>query len=263
MKYSLFSCLASLSIFMTSASPLRANPSLYQIDDGGSEVAAGVGSFNGADMIALNQFTVIGGNNMIGSVSIAWGSAVNPNSSLNRLSYTAVIWSDPNGDGDPTDAQVLGTAPGVVSSANTDTFNVSLFPGCVTVTPSFFVGFIITYGPSQNPGNITAVDETAPLLNRSFLTGSAVGAGNIYNLGSNSVPLKPVEFFGLNGNWMIRADSCTAVPEPSSFVLFTLGAIAGLLGLARRERKQASVRGQLEGRTRRFFHGRFGDRTQR
>lgn len=239
MKQSLFSRLASLLIFVASASPLKANPSLYQIDDGGSEVAAGVGSFNGADMIALNQFTVIGGNNMIGSVSVAWGSAVNPNSSLNGLSYTAVIWSDPNGDGDPTDAQVLGTAPGLVSSANTDTFNVSLFSNCVTVTPSFFVGFIITYGPSQNPGNITAFDETAPLLNRSFVTGSAVGTGNISNLSSNSVPLKPVEFFGLNGNWMIRADPCAAVPEPSSFALVILGGIAALLRLARRSAKQA------------------------
>ena len=229
--------LSLLLVFIFLTAPATVHSSLYQIDDGGSEFALGLANFNGADMIALNQFTVTGGNNMIGSISVAWGSPVNPNPSLNGLWYTAVIWSDPNGDGNPSDAQVLGTAPGLVAGANTDTFDVSIFQTCVTVTPSFFVGFIITYGPSAMPGNITGFDETAPLPGRSFVTGAAVGAGDINNLGNNFVPLEPVEIFGSHGNWMIRADVCAAVPEPTSTVLLLLGGIGA--GLASRRVKKA------------------------
>ena len=59
--------------------------------------------------MALNSFPVNGGNNVITSISIAWGTPAFPDPSLDGLSYTAVLWSDPNGDGSPTDAVVLAT----------------------------------------------------------------------------------------------------------------------------------------------------------
>ena len=244
MSFTKFQALAAFGILLLGTAP-ASQASLYQVDDGVSEYANGIGSFNGADFIALNQFTVIGGNNMIGSVSVAWGSPAVPNFTLNGLSYTAVIWSDPNGDGDPTDAQVLGTASATISNANTDTFNVSVFPTCVTVTRSFFVGFIITYGPSPNPGRITAFDMSSPLANRSFITGASANTGNIYDLsatGGNSVPLHPVEFYGAIGNWLIRADPCVAVPEPTTLGLAIVGGLLGLFGWRSRRSRRLSRR---------------------
>lgn len=55
-------------------------------------------------------------------LSIAWGTPVLPDSNLNGLPYTVAIWSDPTGDGNPTDAVLLTTAGGVLSSQGTDTF---------------------------------------------------------------------------------------------------------------------------------------------
>ena len=39
------------------------------------------------------------------------GTPAFPDPTLNGLAYTAVLWSDPNGDGSPTDAVVLAMAP--------------------------------------------------------------------------------------------------------------------------------------------------------
>jgi hypothetical protein len=200
--------------------------SLYQLDDGTAEDSVGITGGNGADLIALNQFNVIGGNNMIGSVSIAWGTPFYPDSSLNGLNYTVAIWADPNNDGNPSDAVLLATAPDVISNEGTDTFITTLFP-CVQVTRSFFVGFIVTQNGSQFPA---AFDESAPLTGRSFIAGSSTpGGGDISNLMSpnNDLPLNDVQNYGLNGNWMIRADAC--VPEPSTAAL---GLVGGLMGAA-------------------------------
>ena len=77
----------------------------YMIDDGTAEDS--VGLTNGGNFARLNSFPVSGGNNVITSISIAWGTPAFPDPTLNGLPYTAVLWSDPNGDGSPTDAVVL------------------------------------------------------------------------------------------------------------------------------------------------------------
>src|SRR5262245_30140586 len=97
------------------------NPLLtYVIDDGTAEDSVGLTA--GGSFVAVNSFPVIAGNNVITSISVAWGTPFFPDPSLDGLTYTAVLWSDPNGDGSPTDAVVLATAPGVISMQGTDTF---------------------------------------------------------------------------------------------------------------------------------------------
>lgn len=49
------------------------------------------------------SFPISGGNNIINSISIAFGSGA----ALNGLPYLAVLWSDPNHDGNPQPSQVL------------------------------------------------------------------------------------------------------------------------------------------------------------
>ena len=166
----------------------------YMIDDGTAEDSVGLTS--GGSFVACNSFPVTGGNNVITSISIAWGTPAFPDPTLNGLPYTAVLWSDPNGDGSPTDAVVLAMAPGVIAQQGTDTFITTVIPPTMVTTPNFFVGFLITHTAGQFPA---AFDETAPTLpNRSWVAQTA----NINDL-SGAIT---IESAGLVGNWLIRAE---------------------------------------------------------
>jgi hypothetical protein len=190
----------------------------YSIDDGTAENSICLTS--GGNLLCLNEFTVTGGNNIINSIAIAWGTPAFPDPTLNGLAYTAYLWNDPNGDGSPTDATVLASAAGVVSNAGTDTFNISLITPTTVTTGNFFVGFVINHLPGQFPA---AFDQTNPLPNRSWIS---LG-GNPNNMSDAAT----IESFGLVGNWMVRAD---AVPEPATAALLACGLGALLVSLRRR-----------------------------
>src|SRR4029078_13609784 len=137
----------------------------YMIDDGTAEDSIGLTS--GGSFVAVNSFPVSGGNNVITSISIAWGTPAFPDPTLNGLPYTGGLWSDPNGDGPPTDAVLLAMAPGVISAAGTDTFITTTIPPTMVTTTNFFVRFLITHTAGQFPA---AFDEDAPTLpNRSWV----------------------------------------------------------------------------------------------
>src|SRR5215208_656582 len=176
----------------------------YMIDDGTAEDSVGLTA--GGSFVACNSFPVTGGNNVITSISIAWGTPAFPDPTLNGLPYTAVLWSDPNGDGSPTDAVVLAMAPGVVAQQGTDTFITTVIPPTMVTTTNFFVGFLITHTAGQFPA---AFDETAPSLpNRSFVAQTA----NINDLSGAF----PIEQAGLVGNWLIRAEGSTGGGTPTT-----------------------------------------------
>lgn len=213
-----------LSLFFAQASTAQTP---YSIDDGTAEF---LGASQG-DLIALNSFPVTPGFEAITSISIAFSFPGNVRPNLDGLSFTAVLWSDPNGDGSPTDAVVLTTAGGVISGYATNTFvTVNIAPTLV-LTPNFFVGFILTAPSGTSP---LAFDQEDPTLaDRSFLAASTAGSGDINNLNNNNViPVASVDSLGLSGNWLIRAD---AVPEPSTYLLLGLG-LAGLI-LSRRGKR--------------------------
>ena len=186
------------------ASVLGNNPLLtYMIDDGTAEDSIGLTS--GGTFVACNSFPVTGGNNVITSISIAWGTPAFPDPTLNGLAYTAVLWSDPNGDGSPTDAVVLAMAPGVISQQGTNTFITSVIPPTMVTTTNFFVGFLITHTAGQFPA---AFDEDPPTLsNRSWVAQTT----SINDL-SGAIT---IESAGLVGNWLIRADGNTGGPTPT------------------------------------------------
>jgi hypothetical protein len=192
--------------------PLSSSASTYQIDDGTAEFGAGNGM--GGDFIGLNEFSVSPGNNLISSISIAWGGP--GDTSLNGLTYTAVLWGDMDNNGLPTDSPmlVLGTIPNIViSGSGTNTFVTSTFASPILVpTQNFFVGFLITTTPSQFP---VAADTSLLLSNRSFYALNSAGAGDINNLNNN-----PGGVLTFGPTFMVRAD---AVPEPSVYMLLGIG----------------------------------------
>ncbi len=146
----------------------------------------------------------------ITSVDIAWGTPTFFDPTLDGLPYTVAIWSDPNGDGDPGDAVLLTTASGVVADQGTNTFITTNISATIT-TPNFFVGLLITHAAGQFP---CAFDETDPTFsNRSYVAGDTTpGNGNIMDLTDNDFPVATIETYGLFGNWLVRANTGTAVP---------------------------------------------------
>ena len=194
--------------------------SVYMIDDGTAEDAVGFG--NGAqnfESLWFNQFDVIAGQTSISTVSVAWGTPLFPDPSMNGTPITIGIWSDPNGDGDPTDAVLLGRSAGTIQNAGTDTFVDYTFspPVDVSAFTSFFVGDMT---PMNNGPELffQGIDQNNPLHRQSWIAAMSDGSAvDIVNPGNNDF-LGLIDDFGLPGNWLIRADTGgggTPTPTPT------------------------------------------------
>ena len=185
--------------------------STYMIDDGTAEDAVGFG--NGAQnfqSVWANQFEVIPGQTTITSLDIAWGT---PNfiEPIDGTPVTIGIWSDPNGDGSPTDAVLLGQVSGTIQNAGTDTFVNYAFSPAVALpagATSFFVGDL-TPSNSGPEHFFQGIDENSTLFRQSWVVANSSGADvDINNLGNNDF-ISIIDDQGLPGNWLIRANAGT------------------------------------------------------
>src|SRR5215472_9326212 len=195
--------------------------SVYMIDDGTAE--NGVGFGNGSqnfEALWFNQFEVFAGQTSITTVSVAWGTPFFPDPSNNGTAVTIAIWSDPNGDGDPHDALLLGSVAGTIQMEGTDTFIDYTFNPPVDVSgfTSFFVGDMtpMNNGPEHF---YQGLDETPPSQMRSWIAANSSGAPVDINVVGNNDTIGTIDSFGLPGNWLVRADTGTpASPTPTSTV---------------------------------------------
>jgi hypothetical protein len=182
----------------------------YQFDDGTMEDAVGFG--NGAqnfESLWFNQFDVIPGSETITSVEVNWGTPNFPDPTLDGTPVTIAVWSDPNGDGSPTDAVLLGSVAGVISSSGTDTFVTYTLSPAVTLpagATSFFVGDMtpMNNGPEQF---MQGLDENSTLHRQSWIAAMSSGGPVDINMPGNNDFLGLIDDFGLPGNWGIRANS--------------------------------------------------------
>jgi hypothetical protein len=176
-------------------------PNLYFYDDGTAEDAVGFGASSGNGLAYANQFVSTTGANTITNIQVAFGVT----SILNGLPVTAYIWSDPNQDGSPADAQVLASVAGVISGAvdtlpnNTPTYvNFDIPDTTIPVGQKFFVGFVIQNAPASYP---CALDEGQP-QHKSWIGYVAPGTfdPNVWTNTTNEDTIAP-------GNWLIRANA--------------------------------------------------------
>jgi hypothetical protein len=163
---------------------------VYQYDDGTAEEALGFGDGSrNVEAIWFDQFDVIPGQNAIVSASIAWGAPDNttPADQINGLPVTIGIWSDPNGDRNPDDAVLLGSASGIMAAANTNTFVTYTFPSPVAIpNNSFFIGDVTPALPSPEIW-FQAIDETSTAVS-SWVAGMTSGNPvDINNIGNNDI----------------------------------------------------------------------------
>ena len=174
----------------------------YVLDDGSSENSIGLTS--SATLAWLNHFTVLPNGESIKAVRLAYGD-VAPGTPV-----TVYLWDDPDGNGDPTDAQVIASASTTVENPGTDTFNY------VEITEtyigpegtSFFVGAIIQHNAGEFPAPIDQTTDEG----ESWLAGGSGGV-NPNNLSAASLFGQPADF-GFAGNWLVRAVSA-ADPPPN------------------------------------------------
>ena len=203
--------------------PLAVQAEIFALDDGSPEIWGGT---TGGDCLSLNHFNTGGQTVMIDQISVCW----NPLPS--RVSPTLAIYSDPNGDGNPSDLRLLARypiyiQPGVVI-LNQSLQSYSIAP--TTVTGSFFVGdYLSDTEGGFNP--TTGIDTTPPnYMGQSWIVENSRGTGllDLNNpIGTSSLVTRLDAYIG--GNFIIEAHY-SIIPEPGFVCLFAVGWLCCLWG---------------------------------
>ncbi len=190
---------------------------VYLYDDGTAEFS----TIASANQIIMNNFQVSAPNTTISGMMFYnfWdpniGKAINYN-----------LWSDPDADGHPSDAQLLQTVSTTVTNAGWQTV---MFPALTAFNDGdrFFVG-ISFYDPQA--AYFLGGNDTNTLANglSYFISFAGPGPGDFSHPNTGSVSTYGVTL-GYTGVLMVRAlgeDPSAGVPEPSSVLLTALGAAA-------------------------------------
>jgi hypothetical protein len=213
----------------------HASAATYSIDSGsvslgiGGEVVPGT-PWSGA---VLNHFTAVAGSQIITSISVVFGYPADPGLSPSGLvagdPFTVGIWSDPNNDGNPNDAVLLGSTNGTISIFNNSTFQTTPLSVVLGVGQSFFAGVMVQNYGDKYPMGVSMGNSPTESWG-ALVVGGTLNPNNL--AGANI--LAPLQNFpnltGIPAVGLVRANG---VPEPTSTCLT---AVAGIALLRRRRR---------------------------
>jgi hypothetical protein len=171
-------------------------PTTYRWDDGTLENSLGIAA--GANVCGLVGYTIAADAEIIDAVEVAWG--LMSSGVIGRV----YVWSDPNGDGHPSDARVLTSALVTVNNPNDDIFETYPVPP-VLVGPAgtkFFAGFVID--SAEYPAG---VDRGVAAAGQSWIAADTAFNLDPNDLGSGAVshPLANLTAIGYPWDMMIRA----------------------------------------------------------
>ncbi len=164
-------------------------------DDGAPEL--GVRTFE-PNMVWLNRFQAPAGASVVESVDVIFvfipiGTEMG-----------MYVWSDPDADGDPTDAQVLWSGSVVVQATNVVTRIPVPDVAVGSAGAGFFIGFSAAVTEADFPAAMDISGQPAP--GRSWLIGSE-SAIDPDDLSEGVIEFRPIErILGFDGNWSLRAN---------------------------------------------------------
>lgn len=166
---------------------------IYGISDTGAEFGVRA---DGSHMAWLTSFRVLGDASSIDAIDIMFVFLPDDHP------VKVCLWSDPNNDGDPTDAQLLASANGVAGPLSQ--FRRFELPETV-IGPNgtnFFVGAITTTASSYFPAPL---DSSGNAVNRrSWIVGSNSPI-DPNDLSANAIEFEPIEeALPFPGKWLIR-----------------------------------------------------------
>jgi hypothetical protein len=153
------------------------------------------------DILWIHSQGETGVTTVVKSISTAWGSLPFGGGPPDGTPARVGIWSDPNGDRNPTDAVLLGSANTVVTGSNTDALQTVQISPSVLVTGRYFIGASCTGGTFQAPLDQT----TAPGAGFVWIVGDASGTINYNSIGTSSIP--PLDEDNVApGHWLLQGD---------------------------------------------------------
>lgn len=167
----------------------------------------------GGDLLALNHFNTGGSPVLVTQIGVLW----NPISA--SVHPTVALYSDPNGQGNPSDMQPLllqpiYIPPGVVVLNNTSVQYYSIPP--TVVQGSFFVGAFLSDQSNSSPG--IGVDTSGSGPGQSWVVeNTAAGQLSLQDPVATASDWENLDVF-VGGNHVIHA-VYTPVPEPPAEIL--------------------------------------------
>lgn len=208
--------------------------SLYSLDDGTAEGLRGFGPGAGNSVFYANEFTASPNANVIDSISIAYGSPLQPGRATVGTPVVLFLFKDANGLATPETPVLMTSVTTTVMSPDTNTFITVPIPP-TAVTGNFFVGAPFSNLPASGPFPM-GFDTSTP-QNRSyssaFTNTYTTGLGLLSSLRYNPDNTFPVNLYEFgpahDGNFLIRADGVpAAAPEPSSLAICGVALLTGL-----------------------------------
>jgi hypothetical protein len=185
-----------------------------QYDDGTTEYASEIGTGGVQRTTAwMYRMGEIGTTTRVTTVSSAWGWTMTGTPLAPGLIGEVGVWEDPNDDGDPSDAVLLGRASAPMVGAHTDALQAIALPAPVYASGYFFVAAWVEHTNGfPVPRDILGCNTRTEV---GWLLGNEPGALDVNNLTANATP----PFQAPNGQtyiYLLRAD-CQAVPTGTVF----------------------------------------------
>lgn len=195
----------------------------YQHDDGTVDSAAGVGAFT-FDIIWLNRFSVAPGGEVITDIQAAIGSP-GQTRDYNGLAMTILVYEDADGD-DPSNATLVSSTNAVVSNANTGLLNNYDIADVTITTSDFLVAVVMRnlFGNADYPAPIALTGSYVEDVSYFGGWGDPDFNGPLDETDLASIGPVPIESFGINGNWVLRATG-SPIPGPASLALVAIGGL--------------------------------------
>jgi len=181
-------------------------------DDGSTETCIGGAA---ADFVWLQYFDTDGRVDTITHVSTAIGSVTYPGGDApSHYGAYVYVWDDPNNDGDPSDAVLLGQGHGYVRNVNTDLFTHYPLDEPVTVSSRYFIGARVCSDNSCWP---KPLDMSQASNGRSWSVTTGYMTFDPYDLTNNDNPLVEQDTTSYPGVWLLRAHCFNPEVDGQSF----------------------------------------------